>query len=254
MRHVPHDIEAGLEGALDLHGGDNTTRSSHRPPHLHGEGTMSHAPDLENVVLNSSSEPHIVDTREGEEDGWVSDQSFAETAPAENGRQQGVKGVNTRASRRRRIDRHRSSIHTHHHSRLPQKDTSTSESSPVLVPGPSAPTPDVSSLPTSETPASLIVIDTTDEESRGRALAASAPSTLATRRRPRHMRIVSLRGSETASRDVSPARSIRWADAGVGPSSATSRWPQSPSASAQGSRAPSPGPSTPGEPTEDDLG
>jgi hypothetical protein len=95
-------------------------------------------------------------------------------------------------------------------------------------------------------------MDATDEEPRGRPPPASAPSTIATRRHPRHMRIMSLRGSETGSREVSPARSIRWADADAGSSPATARWPQSPSV--QGSRAPSPGSPTPGEPTEADLG
>jgi hypothetical protein len=81
---------------------------------------------------------------------------------------------------------------------------------------------------------------------------ASGPLTSPIQTLPRHMRIMSLRGSETASREVSPVRSIRWADAGAGASPATMRWPQSPSA--QGSRAPSPGPSSPGEPIEPDLG
>jgi hypothetical protein len=96
---------------------------------------------------------------------------------------------------------------------------------------------------------------TADEETRGRRPPAS---TSTSERLPRHMRIMSLRGSTASSREVSPVRSIRWADEGTGAGPATGRWRQSPCASAGSSRAPSrapsPGPSTPSEPTEPDLG
>jgi hypothetical protein len=97
---------------------------------------------------------------------------------------------------------------------------------------------------------------TADEETRGRRLHVSTPST--PERLPRHMRVMSLRGSAASSREVSPVRSIRWADEGAGASPATARWTQSPCTSARSSRAPSrapsPGPSTSGEPIEPDLG
>jgi len=253
MRYVSHDIEAGLQGAFDLRSGDNIGKPPPQPPHLDCTGTVVHAPDSAHIVLNSSSDPEAMSIHEDEEDGWVSDQSSPRSGPLEKEHRQSAKSASNRASKKRRIDRHRSSIHIHHHSHLPPptpRGLSTSESGAVPAASLSAPAPDVPSLPVAEALASPM--DTMDAEPRGRAPAAFAPSAIATRRRPRHMRIVSLRGSETGSREVSPARSVRWADTGAGPSSATARWPQSPSA--QGSRAPSPGPPTPGEPTEGDLG
>lgn len=249
MRHIPHDVEA------DLPGGNDTGKLPQQPSHLHGEATVAHAPDVVHVMLNASSEPDVAIIPEDEEDGWVSDQSSPESALVEKEHQQTVKGASSRAGKKRRIDRRRSSIHIHHLSRLPSpppKGISTSESSSAPTPGPSTPTRDIPSSTIPETPTSPM--DTTDEEPRGRSPPASTPSTTAIRRHPRHMRIMSLRGSETGSREVSPARSIRWADADAGPGPATSRWPQSPSASAQGSRAPSPGPSIPGKSTEADSG
>jgi hypothetical protein len=249
MRHIPHDVEAGLRGAFGLPGDNDTGKLPRRPSHLHGEATVAHAPDVVHDMLNASSEPDVAIIREDGEDEWVSDQSSPESASVEKGNQQTVKSASNRAGKRRRIDRRRSSVHLHQHSRFPsliQKPISTSESSPCPTAGSSTPTRS-STVP--ETP--TFPMDSADEP-RGRLPPASAPSTIATRRHPRHMRIMSLRGSETVSREVSPARSIRWADADAGPGSATARWPQSPSV--QGSRAPSPGPSTPGEPTEADLG
>lgn len=247
MRHVSHEVEGGLRGSFGLRGGDigRLPQSSH-----HGEGAVAHAPDSAHVTLNLSAEPEVADICDDEEDGWVSDKSSPENASTETGHQQSAKGASNRASKKRRIDRHRSCIHIHHHPRPPSttpKGSSSSESSTAPIAGPSTPAPDVpsSSVPEASTPP----IDSTDEEPRGRAPPASAPSTIAARSWPRHMRIVSLRGSETTSREVSPVRSVRWADA---PGSAPARWSQS--SSVQGSRAPSPGPSTPGEPAEDDLG
>jgi hypothetical protein len=256
MRHIPHDVAAGLEGAFGLPSGDDDTgKLPNQPSHLHGEAIVAHAPDVVHVMLNASSEPDVTIIREDEEDGWVSDQSSPESASVEKGHQQTTKSASNRAGKKRRIDRRHSSIHIHHHSSFPSpppKGISTSESSSAPTEGPSTPIQD---MPSSTVPETLTSsMDTTDEEPRGRPPPASAPSTIAIRRHPRHMRIMSLRGSETGSREVSPVRSIRWADADAGSSPATSRWPQSPSASAQGSRAPSPGPSTPGEPTEADLG
>jgi len=246
MRHVSHEVEGGLKGSFGLRGGDIGRLP--QPSHPHGEGAVAHAPDSAHVTLNLSAEPEVADICDDEEDGWVSDKSSPEKALTETGHQRTAKSASNRASKRRRIDRHRSCIHIHHHPRSPlttPKGTSTSESSTAPAAGPSTPAPDVpsSSVPEAST------IDSVDEEPRGRAPPASAPSTVAARSRPRHMRIVSLRGSETGSREVSPARSVRWADA---PGSATTRWPQS--SSVQGSRAPSPGPPTPAEPAEDDLG
>jgi len=255
MRHIPHDVKADPKGTFGLPGGDDTGKLPRQPPHSHGEATVAHAPDVVNIMLTASSEPDVAIIPGDEEDGWVSDQSSPESTSVEKGHQQTAKSVSCRAGKKRRIDRRRSSIHIHHHSHLPPsppKGISTSESSSAPTAGPSTPTRDMPSSTVPETPTSPM--DTTDEEPRGRPPPASAPSTTAIRRHPRHMRIMSLRGSETGSREVSPVRSIRWADADAGPGPATSRWPQSPSASAQGSRAPSPGPSTPGEPTEADLG
>lgn len=249
MRHITYDVEAGLEGVFGLPSGDDDAGElPNQPSHLHGEATVAHAPDVVHVMLNASSEPDIAVLREDEEDGWVSDQSSPESASVEKGHQQTTKSATNRAGKKRRIDRRRSSIHIHHQSRFPSP---TPESSSAPTEGPSTPTRE---MPSSTVPETLTSsMDTTDEEPRGRPPPASAPSTIAIRRHPRHMRIMSLRGSETGSREVSPVRSIRWADADAGSSPATSRWPQSPSVSAQGSRAPSPGPSTPGEPAEAGL-
>jgi len=246
MRHVSQEVEGGLKG-FGMSGGD--IGRSPQPSHPQGEGAVTQAPaDSIHVKLNSSAEPEVADICEDEEDGWVSDQSSPEKAPMEIGHQQTAKIASNRVSKKRRIDRHRSSISSHNHSRLPpttSKGMSSSESSAAFAAGPS--TPNVPSWSVPESPP----MDPADEEQRGRALPTSVSSTIATRRRPRHMRIVSLRGSETGSREVSPARSVRWADAGTGNSPATMRWPHS--SSAQGSRAPSPGPPILGEPTEDDL-
>jgi len=253
MRHIPHDVEAGLKSAFGLPGDGDAGKLPHRPSHLHGEATVAHAPDVVHDMLNASSGPDVAIIREDEEDGWVSDQSSPESASVEKGNQQTAKSASNRAGKKRRIDRRRSSIHLRQHSRFPPptpKGIPTPESSSSPTAGSSTPTRDMRSSTVPETPTSPM--DPTDEEPRGRPPPASAPSTIATRRHPRHMRVMSLRGSETGSREVSPARSIRWADADAGPSPATARWPQSPSA--QGSRAPSPGPSTPGGPTEADLG
>jgi hypothetical protein len=257
MRHVPHDVEDSLKGVLGSREGDNVGVSHQlprpQPPRSHTpgeEGTVFPAPGLAHAVLNLSAEPETAGVRlDEEEDGWVSDQSWREDAPVEKGHQQSAKNPRSRPNKRRRTDRHRSSSYVHRHSRLPLHtaidiSTSTTKSSTAPTSGSSTPAQDA---PSSSSPA-----DTADEEPRGRRLPASALSNSAVQTLPRHMRIMSLRGSETGSREVSPVRSIRWADAGAGAGPATARWPQSPSA--QGSRAPSPGPPTPGEPLEPDLG
>lgn len=254
MRHVPHEVEAGLKAVISSHSGDDVGVSpghpSLRPPRSQtpGEGTVLSAPESAHVVLDLSVEPDITGIRQDEEDGWVSDQSWPEDVLVERGYQQTAKPPRIRTNKRRRIDRHRSSTHIHHHSRLPlhtaidlssstiKSSTARTISSSTMAPAaPSPLVPEVSSSPT----------DTADEEPRGRRL-LSAPSVSAVQTPPRHMRIMSLRGSETGSRDVSPARSIRWADAGTG------AWALPPSA--QGSRAPSPGPPTPDEHMEANPG
>ena len=250
MRHVSHEVEGGLKGSFGLRAGDigRLPQSSHP----HGEGAVAHPPDSAHVTLNLSAEPEFSDICDDEDDGWVSDKSSPEKAPAETGRQRTAKSGSNRASKKRRIDRHRSCILIHHHPRSPlttPKGSSTSESSTAPAAGPSTSTLAQNVPSSSFSEASTPPIDSVDEEPRGRPLPASAPPTIAARSRPRHMRIVSLRGSETGSRDVSPARSVRWADA---PGTGTARWPQS--SSVQGSRAPSPGPPTPAEPAEDELG
>lgn len=249
-RQVPHDVETSLKGASGLRSSNDVGASQllhQNSLHPHGEGVAVHSPDSAQV-LNSSAEPDIAAVRQDEDDEWVSDQSSPEDAPVEKGQH----AKTSRVSKRRRSDRHRSSAHVHHHSHLPHPtpiSVSTSTNSgvtaatdpPPLAPDlPSLPAPGPSSSPTDA-----------DEEPRGRTPLSAAPSSSAARRQPRHMRIVSLRGSAAGSREVSPARSVRWADTGAGSSPATARWPQSPSA--QGSRAPSPGPPTPGEPVEHDL-
>jgi len=269
VRYVPRDVEAGLKGALGLRGDNNLGVSPDQHPHSQGEGTVIHAPESAHVTLKSSAEPENTNIRE-DEDGWVSDQSLPGDIQAQEGHQRTVMRHSSRANKKKRTERHHPSIHNHHHhhhhrSRLshpaPINMSTSTESSTVPAPasapaaGPSTPAPDV---PSSAVPGALSpsLTDAADEEPRGRTPAASAPSTVAARssRRPRpHMRIVSLRGSEVPSREVSPVRSIRWADAGAGNSPATARWPQSPPASVQGSRAPSPGPSTPSEPAEQDA-
>lgn len=251
MRHVPHEVEAGLKGVLGSHSGDDMGVSPEHPSlppprsQTSGEGT---APQSEHVVLDLSAELDTTDIRQDEEDGWVSDQSWPDDVLVERGHQQTAKPPRSRTNKRRRTDRHRSSTHVHHHSRPPlhtaiDRSSSTTKSSTARATGPSTMAPDP---PGPLVPKiSLSPTDMADEEPRGRRLPGSAPSTSAVQTPPRHMRIMSLRGSETGSREVSPARSIRWADAGTGASPATARWALPPSA--QGSRAPSPGPPTPGE-------
>jgi len=283
MRHIPHDVETGLEGVLGSRSGDNIGVFPHQHPrlqsprsHPEGEVTIMPAPEATHDVLNSCGEPETAGVRQDEEDGWVSDQSWSEDSPV--GYRQTAKHHHSRLNKRRHTDRHHSSIHAHHHTRVPlhhhsrlpvhhhsrlllhhlsrlplhvpmgiSTDTTPAAGSPNLA-------PDAPNLPVAEVSSSSMA--TADEETRGRRLPASIPST--PERLPRHMRIMSLRGSAASSREVSPVRSIRWADEGAGASPATARWPQSPCASARSSRAPSrapsPGPSTPSEPTEPDLG
>ena len=259
MRHVPHDVEAGLKGVLGSRSGDDVDVPHQHPgmqlPRSHppGEGTMLPAPESAHVVPDLSIEPETAGILRDEEDGWVSDQSGPEDFPGESGHQQTVKPPRSRTNKRRRADRHRPSTHVHHHSRLPlhtsiddmstKSSTAPASGSSILAPdAPNSLVPEVSPSPT----------DTLDEELRGRRLPGSAPSTSAVQTLPRHMRIMSLRGRETGSREVSPARSIRWADAGAGAGPATARWSQPPSA--QGSRAPSPGPPTTSEHMKADPG
>ncbi|KAI9509473.1 Sodium/hydrogen exchanger family-domain-containing protein [Russula earlei] len=259
MQHVQHDVESGVKGTFGLHGDDSRgsphQHTSPRHSHLYGEVPVVYAPESAQIGLDPSAEPENVGIRQDEE-GWVSDQSSPDVVVEVGHRQTAVRHPNNRASKKRRIDR-RSSTRSHHRSRQPTStptETLTSTgSSTAPVAGPSTVNPDMPSSPVSGPSSSPT--DIADEEPRGRMPATSAPSTLAGHRQPRHMRIVSLRGAETASREVSPARSVRWADAGVGHSPMTARWPQSASAqgSRTGSRAPSPGPPTPGEPTEHAL-
>ncbi len=260
MRHIPHEVDAGHRGVLGVHNGDDVGLSpehpSPQPPRSQTprEGAVLPVPEMAHAVLDLSLGPGTTGIRQDEEDGWVSDQSWPEGVPVERGHLQTAKLPRNRTNKRRRTDRHRSSTHVHHHSRLPlqtridvssstiKSSTATTGSSTVAPDTPSPLAPEVSPFLT----------NTADKEPRGRRLPASVPSTSAVQSPPRHMRIMSLRGSETGSREVSPARSIRWADAGAGASPATARWSQPPSA--QGSRAPSPGPPTPGEHMEADPG
>ncbi len=275
MRHIPHDVETpyevfpemrGLKGVLGSRNGNDIDAFPHQHQHPRlqsprshpeGEETVMPAPEATHNMLDSCGEPEISGVRQDDEDGWVSDRSWSEDA-----RRQTAKHHHCRLSKRRHTDRHHSSIHVYHHSRLP------------LHHHPRLPLHHHSHVPmgisTSSTPAAgspKLALDTSnseaepssmtvDEETRGRRLPSSTPST--PERLPRHMRIMSLRGSAASSREVSPVRSIRWADEGTGASPATARWPQSPCASPLSSRAPSrapsPGPSTPGESIEPDLG
>ncbi|KAF8504889.1 Sodium/hydrogen exchanger family-domain-containing protein [Russula emetica] len=275
MRHIPHDVETGLKGMLGSRSGnsiglflDQHPRLQSPRSHPEGEETVMPAPEATYDVSNSCGEPESAGVRQDEEDGWVSDRSWSEDAP---GYRQTAKHHHSRLNKKRHTDRHHSSIHVHHHSRLPlhhhprlpfhhhhhsrlplhvpmgiSTSTTSAAGSPKLA-------LDVSNSSDAEVTPSMAMAD---EETRGRRLPASTPST--PERLPRHMRIMSLRGSAASSREVSPVRSIRWADEGAGAGPATARWPQSPCASAQSSRAPSrapsPGPSTPGEPIEPDLG
>jgi hypothetical protein len=259
MRHVSHDVETGLKDAFGLHRGDNVVVSSR--PHLyrchsrpHEKDIMADAPEsTQGLVVDLSVEPdELAVVCRDEEDEWVSDQSSSEEAPAEKEHQRTVKTTVGRGGKKRRTDRQRPSAHGFRQSRVPHLapiNVSTSiESNTAPTTVPSTPAPDLSRSPAPETSST----DVADEEPRGRAPPTSDPSTYAARRRPRPLRVVSLRGSETGSREVSPARSIRWADAGAGASPATVRWSRPPSA--QGSRAPSPGLPTSGEPAEKDTG
>lgn len=276
MRHIPHDVETGLKGVLGSRSGNNIGVFPHQHPHLRsprshpeGEETVMPAPEATHDVSNLCGEPEAAGVRQDEEDGWVSDRSWSEHAS--EGYRQTAKHHHSRFNKRRHTDRHHSSTHharlpLHHHSRLPFHHHSRlplhhHSRLPLHVPmGISTSTtpaadlpklaPDARNSPVAEVSPSSMA--TADEETRGRRLPASTPST--PERLPRHMRIMSLRGSAASSREVSPVRSIRWADEGAGAAPSTARWPQSPCASARSSRAPSPEPSTPGEPTEPDVG
>lgn len=262
MRHAPHDIETDLKGAFGSHSSDNIGVSPHphsgrRYSHSHKKDTVADAPESTQGLSNSCAEPEQNATvHQDEEDEWISEQSSPEEAPAvEREHQHAAQTTSGRSGKKRRTDRQRLSAHNHHHSRVshaPINASNSTESITTPTAAPSTLTPDVSGSPVLVPETSSSPTDVADEEPRGRAPPGSVLSPYAARRRPRNMRVVSLRGSETGSREVSPARSIRWADASAGASSATVRWPQSPSA--QGSRAPSPGPPTPGEPVENDSG
>lgn len=258
MRHVPHEVEAGFKSVLGPHSGDDVgvspEHTSLHPPRSQtpGEGTVLPAPESPHVMLNLSAEPDSTGISQDEEDGWVSDQSWPEDVLVERGHLQTIKPSRDRTNKRRRTGRHRSSTHVRHHSRHTAIDISSSaiKSSTARVTGSSTVAPDAPSPLVTEVSPSPTA--TADEEPRGRRLAGSVPSTFAAQTPPRHMRIMSLRGSETGSREVSPARSIRWADAGTGAGPATARWALPPST--QDSRAPSPGPPTPGEHMEANPG
>lgn len=239
MRHVPHEVEAGLRSVLGSPNFDDVGVSLQHP--------SLPAPESTHAVVDLSAEPDTTGICQDGEDGWVSDQSWSEDVPVERGYQQTAKPPRSRTNKKRRPDRHRSSTHFLH-SRLPLHRTidissSTMKPSTARAIGSSTLAPHAPRRLVPEVPPSPA--DTAEKEPRGRRLPGSAPSTSAFQTPPRHMRIMSLRGNETGSREVSPARSIRWADAGTGASPTTARWAQSPSA--QGSRAPSPGPPTPGE-------
>ena len=251
MGHVPHEAEAGLKEHSGDDVGVSPEHTSLRPPHSQttGEETVLPAPD---VVRNLSVEPDTTGIRQDEEDGWVSDQSLLEDVLVERGHQQIAKQPRSRTNKRRRADRRRSSTHVHHHSRLPLHTAIDISSSTIKssTTGSSTTASDAASPFVPEVLPSPA--DTADEEPRGRRLPRSAPSTSAVRTPPRHLRIMSLRGGETGSREVSPARSIRWADADTGAGPATARWALP--LSAQGSRAPSPRPPIPGEHMEANPG
>lgn len=258
MRHVPHEVEAGLENVLGPHSDDDVGVSpEHTSLHLPhsqtpGDGTVLPVPGLPHAVLDLSAEPNTTSINQDEEDGWVSDQSWPEDVLVERGQQHTAKSSRSRINKRRRTDRHRCSTHVHHYPRHTAIDisTSTTKSSTTRATGSSTVAPDAPSplaLEVSPSPT-----DTADEEPRGRRLPGSAPSISAAQTPPRHMRIMSLRGSGTGSREVSPARSVRWADSSTGASPATARWALPPST--QGSRAPSPGPPIAGEHMEANSG
>ena len=273
MEHISHDIDAGLRGVLGSRSGNNIGIFPHQHPrlqsprsHPEGEETVMPAPGETYDVL----EPETTRVRQDEDDGWVSDRSWSEDAPA--GYRQSAKHHHSRLNKRRHTDRHHSSIHVHHHSRLPPHHHPRlpfhhhsrlpphhhhHSRLPLHVPtGISTSTTPAADSPPNPAPGEVSPssVVSADEETRGRTMPESTSST--PERLPRHMRIMSLRGSAASSREVSPVRSIRWADEGAGASPATARWPQSPCASGRSSRAPSrapsPGPSTPGEPTEPD--
>jgi hypothetical protein len=270
MRHIPHDVETGLKGVLGSRSGNNIGLFSHEHPrlqsprsHPEGEETVMPAPEATHDVLNSCREPETAGVRQDEEDGWVSDRSWSEDAPV--GYRQTSRHHHSRLNKKRHSDRHHSPVHAHHHSRPPLHHHSRlplhhhsrlplhhHSRLPLHVPMGAIPPAADSPKPDEVLPSSMA---TADEETRGRRPPAS---TSTSERLPRHMRIMSLRGSTASSREVSPVRSIRWADEGTGAGPATGRWRQSPCASAGSSRAPSrapsPGPSTPSEPTEPDLG
>jgi hypothetical protein len=209
------------------------------------------APESVQGIPNLSAESDkLASVRQDEEGDWISDQSSLGETQVGREHQHSTKSARGRGGKKRRTHRQRPSLH----SRIPHlpsinASTSTESSTARIVSSPT-PTPDVSTLPIPETPP--YPTDVTDEP-RGRPPPTSVPSTYGSRRQPRHMRVVSLRESgETGSRDASPARSVRWADAGAGTSPPTARWSRH--SSAQGSRAPSPGPPTPAEPVGNDSG
>jgi hypothetical protein len=227
----PH--EEGPKDTVGSHGGSSIRDASRPRPRR--EEVRVYAPPSNEALSNVSQQPEEFEVAE-DEDGWVSDQSSPEDVQATVQSHTEKRLFTGGSSRKQRADDHRPSIqaHRHPHVSLPaQIDTPVSTgSSTSTATVPSAPS--MSAAPESPLPRSpSFPSDIVDDEPRGRAPPASASSTFAARRKPRHMRIVSLRGGEAGpgSREVSPARSIRWADT-----------LQSPGPSAQGSRAPSPSP------------
>lgn len=249
-RHVPHE-EVGPKNTVGSHDSSNHDTSH---PRSHREEVAVYAPPSSKALSDLSQQPEEIEVVHEDEDGWESEQSSPEDTQVKVQPQQPhtEKRLSTsRSNKKRRADDRRPFIQPHYHPRasLPTPiDTSVStESSSATATAPSVPS--MSAAPDSPLPESSSPLDLVDDERRGRSPPASASSTFVTRRKPRHMRIVSLRGSEAGSREVSPVRSIRWADAGAGSAPATARWPQSPSA--QGSRAPSP---SPADTAENDSG
>lgn len=204
------------------------------PPHPQRE-VMAYAPPSNEALSNLTQQPLGSEVVHEDEDEWVSDQSSLEDvvqAKVPHAKKRLSAGGSSR--KKKRADDRRPSIRPpHYHSRasLPEIDTSASTGSgTATATAPSAPS--ISAAPESPLPRTpSFPSDIVDDASRGRSPYASASSTFAARRKPQHVRIVSLLGGEDGSREDSPARSIRWADG-------TARGPPS----AQGSRAPSPSP------------
>jgi hypothetical protein len=107
-------------------------------------GPAAVVPSLkEEALSNLGQQPEISEVVHEDEEGWVSDQSLPEDTQTKVQVHAEKRACAGRGSRKRRVDIHRPSIHSHHHPRVPlpaQIDTTApTGSSTATATAPSAP-------------------------------------------------------------------------------------------------------------------